>query len=518
MAKQRVWYHGGRVVRNWDDLSWDRDRTTQSLNQEGPGMYWTSDYEEAATYMDRGPDGIVYEATLKDGFSLVKPKAKPTLKALTELFQAASADHQQRFVEDFGFESVSARSIKESLQNYLHQDSFLDAAVVLSSDLFHHDAEAYVEAMRSIGYDGFIVQKGTTGGSKAREHLISFSPHKMRIKESAGEMEMNPKLQIKWMMHDDETSFREFLNESAGRKHAESRDIELNLSDSGLLTWWGMGKRMLLVNIASKRILTFSDVDSPTNVHILKQIYDEMPEWHNLNVGEYLYLRGDGKVVWSDTGVSLKNFVRDLKFVSGSFSHKRSRNSVEVAERQYWAKIDPTETRWYHATLGSNLDSIMKTGLLPSASVKSEGWSPSWNIEKQNAIYITSSLLYASRIAETLANGAKETAVVIEIDGRALNPSRLIADEDALRDDYDASVNYGEIDIDFPDYVTSWFSGIRSIASLDKISPKYLSVALVGNYSEEIIHYRDTEEVESSVEFSGPATEELKAILEEESE
>ncbi len=181
MKKEKVWYHGGRIIRHWTDLSWDRDRSTQSLNQEGPGMYWTSDYEEAVSYMDRGPEGVVYSAILKPGFSLISTSSKPTLKRLTMLFESATDEDQQRFVEDFGFERVSPASIKEALSNYIRQDSFVDAAVMLSADLFHYNADAYVEAMKSIGIDGFVVKRGVTGGSKLREHLISFSPDKMSV-------------------------------------------------------------------------------------------------------------------------------------------------------------------------------------------------------------------------------------------------------------------------------------------------------------------------------------------------
>ena len=57
-AAAHTWYHGGPVVRDWHDLVWDRDRSMEDLNAEGPGVYWTNKRSDARTYMPRG--GVIY--------------------------------------------------------------------------------------------------------------------------------------------------------------------------------------------------------------------------------------------------------------------------------------------------------------------------------------------------------------------------------------------------------------------------------------------------------------------------
>ena len=87
------WYHGGPRITDWDNIRWDRERSTSDLNAEGPGMYWTTDPDDAWSYA-RGPDAVVYEATLRDSFRPM-PKRKPTMNNLRRLYDYATADDQR---------------------------------------------------------------------------------------------------------------------------------------------------------------------------------------------------------------------------------------------------------------------------------------------------------------------------------------------------------------------------------------------------------------------------------------
>ena len=179
VKKPTIWYHGGHRISDWDDLRWDRDRTTSSLNAEGPGMYWTTDPKEALSY-----GGVLYEGVTKDSFSAM-PKRRATLAAMRSLFDLAEPEDQEIFLSNWALEPpVSKADVLRILGKYTHQNTMHDSFTSLYGDLFRYRANAYVEAMRSLGFDGVVVAKGTSGGSAKRKHLILWQPRAMLIQES----------------------------------------------------------------------------------------------------------------------------------------------------------------------------------------------------------------------------------------------------------------------------------------------------------------------------------------------
>jgi hypothetical protein len=319
----------------------------------------------------------------------------------------------------------------------------------------------------------------------------------------------NPKLPIKWGMADG-SPFVDLLREMVESQSKKDlfqlgNGIPLAWYD-GKLVWWGRGKTFLTVKPLQGEIWIHGSYDSPTTAHALKQIFDNVPEWDDLEVKELQYLRGDGAWIGVSSGMNLKKYVGSLRSIKETMPHKPSRSRVLDTDYEYLALKHPEDVEWYHATLKKNLPSIQRKGLIPFGN---EGWTPAWNWEVQEAVYLTSSLSYAAAIAQTIAVRNGEDSVVLRIEGRALTGKKLLADEDALRDDYDGSVNYGSLDTDFPDYVTSWNSSIRSLAVMDKIDPKFVTVGLTGKYVRET--FDDETEDEESVEFSGPLESELEA-------
>ncbi len=164
MNAKTIWYHGGTRITDWSCVKWDRDRGKSDLNAEGPGMYWTTDPEEASGYAC-GKSSTIYSARLGSGFRFL-PKKKPTLSELRELYDLADPERQEIFRSNWPDESL-----RGALGHYARQESLFDAFVTLYHDLFQYDADEFVAAMRSLGFDGYVV-RGTTGGSRRREHLI----------------------------------------------------------------------------------------------------------------------------------------------------------------------------------------------------------------------------------------------------------------------------------------------------------------------------------------------------------
>jgi len=182
---RQLWYHGGSLIENWEHVRWDRDRSTSDLNAEGPGMYWTTDDEEAWGYTHGHEDATVYVATMRDSFKLF-PRKRPTMAALRDLYDFASPEDQEIFLSNWNIETPASKAeIAQALKPYTGQTSLFDAYVTLYHDLFRYDSDVYVAAMRSLGYDGFIVERGTTGGSRRRKHLILWNPRMLDIEEAS---------------------------------------------------------------------------------------------------------------------------------------------------------------------------------------------------------------------------------------------------------------------------------------------------------------------------------------------
>lgn len=178
------WYHGGSRVRDWSRMVWDRDRSQRDLNAEGPGMYWTTSFDEARSYTP--PSGVIYRGTMRRGFRKL-PKKRPSAAMLAALYEQAPRQDQEMFLADWGHERESSRAISHALSHYLDYPTLHEAFTVLYGDLFHHDAGDYVRGLVNIGFDGVIVPKGsrarrpTTGGYGDRKHLILWNVKAMKI-------------------------------------------------------------------------------------------------------------------------------------------------------------------------------------------------------------------------------------------------------------------------------------------------------------------------------------------------
>jgi hypothetical protein len=143
------WFHGDAAYRpDFSEQRWDRDRGTASLNENGPGLYFTSQFAEASSY-----GAYVYEGVLKPSFRLMRPR-KPTPSALERMFLHASEEEREIFLSNFDTTRPAV-----ALKAYAHhQPTLFDAYLMLYGDLIRSPAE-WVRAMVALGYDGIVVQR-----------------------------------------------------------------------------------------------------------------------------------------------------------------------------------------------------------------------------------------------------------------------------------------------------------------------------------------------------------------------
>lgn len=172
--KSAIWYHGGPRIRPGSVISWDRDRSTSDLNAEGPGMYFTTSLDEAASYV--GDHGEVVRAQMRSGFRLL-PKKRPSLATFRAFYDLAPDESKATFLGNWSIEyPATPHEVASALRHYTHQTTLHDALVTLYHDLYQYDADAYVSAVHELGFDGVVIAKGTTGGSARRDHLIVWNP------------------------------------------------------------------------------------------------------------------------------------------------------------------------------------------------------------------------------------------------------------------------------------------------------------------------------------------------------
>lgn len=169
--------------------------------------------------------------------------------------------------------------------------------------------------------------------------------------------------------------------------------------------------------------------------------------------------------------------IRDFDVEAPVFGVLDENDQLVFERYQYRALLGPEDLIFWHATRSSNMRSIkQRDGLLPSGELRrqGEGWTQ-FNLNLQRAVYITANLEYAQAIAQTLADRYEETAVVLQVSGRALKDTRrIVPDEDVFRNPVDGSILYGAWDARFPAYLEALASSIASIGYMGRIPLQYV--------------------------------------------
>lgn len=165
-VRNTVWYHGEPARREtWNDQRWDRDRSTSSPNEAGPGIYFTDKRSEAESY-----GSVLYAARVQPAFRLM-PRARPSLQKLVTFASYAPEDDLYYFRSNWNDEPL-----RKILERYTHQKTLHDALMSLYGDLYR-DPYDWVVAVVTLGYDGVIVSR------EDRTHLVVWNPNKLDITE-----------------------------------------------------------------------------------------------------------------------------------------------------------------------------------------------------------------------------------------------------------------------------------------------------------------------------------------------
>lgn len=172
--KGAIWYHGGpRAKTDFSGLDLDRNRGSQDLNAEGPGVYLTSSRAEAAQY------GIVHEVELDKSFRPLPgwsgPPKRAPVEGMIRALVATDPDRAYSMAANYGDEGPAG--LRVALSAILQYSATLgDAMMSVYHDLYQYDAQAYAQAFVSLGYDGFTVPKN------GNTHLVALNPSKLHVR------------------------------------------------------------------------------------------------------------------------------------------------------------------------------------------------------------------------------------------------------------------------------------------------------------------------------------------------
>lgn len=136
------------------------------------------------------------------------------------------------------------------------------------------------------------------------------------------------------------------------------------------------------------------------------------------------------------------------------------------------------ELDWYHATTKDSWENIIKRdGLKPSGLQQlGSGLSSSLNMWIQDAVYLTCDYDYAKYFANIICLKRETDCVILKINGNSLiDFSKIIIDEDALRDNFSSALNYDWVDRQYPSFYTSLLK-ISNIGYRGNIPPSAIQL------------------------------------------
>jgi hypothetical protein len=166
-----TWYHGSeKEIRNWST-----EFVGKGADQEGAGIYFTSNLEDAEGYKKTG-SGVVHIVTLNTSKWLSTTK-KPVKAELEKLIQWA--EDYETTLSNWGNENPVA-DLRDALHDYMqYNKTNFEAIKAIEADFYQGDAINYCSSLVALGYDGVQVKKSFMNTI----HAIVWNPKIIKIQE-----------------------------------------------------------------------------------------------------------------------------------------------------------------------------------------------------------------------------------------------------------------------------------------------------------------------------------------------
>ena len=161
-----VWYHG-RTVKS---QVFDEEKTGKGNDQEGPGFYFSSDYDDASRYAY--PSGIVMTANIDTSRLTPKTASEEDIEFLLD---EADPEDLETSLSNWSENTTTAREMLiEAIMN--NDDPYLTAWY----EIYRYEPAHFLKAMVKLGYDGHIKIPNQSLDIK---HLIVYNPDVIEIQK-----------------------------------------------------------------------------------------------------------------------------------------------------------------------------------------------------------------------------------------------------------------------------------------------------------------------------------------------
>jgi len=166
---KHLWYHGRSI--DSEVFSYDYVGGENAYDQEGPGFYFTNNFDDAKKYTNS--NGIILKCKINYKKILIKSPSSNTKvnkKIIVDLIN--SSPDKDYTLENFD-ENPKVAMIK-AVNAYLKYDDAHDAYQILARDFYKYNPKEYLQILSKY-YDAQLTDKNIMDGKKVY-HLIVYNP------------------------------------------------------------------------------------------------------------------------------------------------------------------------------------------------------------------------------------------------------------------------------------------------------------------------------------------------------
>jgi hypothetical protein len=164
------WYHGSPTpIQKFSD-----DFVGQGVDQEGPGIYFTSNEEDAYGYARKSENGtgVVYVVGL-DFKKIVPLKGRANKKDIMQLIDWAP--NLETLLTNYDDNPTKAKAI--AFGHCMRQDNPHQSFQQVWYDFYRHEPVDFVRNMVTLGYDGVVVPRQFMN----TKHAVVYNPKIIRL-------------------------------------------------------------------------------------------------------------------------------------------------------------------------------------------------------------------------------------------------------------------------------------------------------------------------------------------------
>jgi len=166
------WFHGDQMQRNtFKYQNMDRDQSSQSLNEHGPGIYFTRNFSEALGYAYS--NGYVYTVNINIKQKIIKDGMKSNPETIKRLIDWCPED--RKIIGLSNWDEDPNIAYKKAITTY-SKYRLMESCLAVYTDFYgNSEANEWANSMYNLGFDAYWRFLDET------EHLVVYNPQIISI-------------------------------------------------------------------------------------------------------------------------------------------------------------------------------------------------------------------------------------------------------------------------------------------------------------------------------------------------